>query len=58
MFPQELLSEFLKDYKTLIKYNHLHIISAKRPLPLKLQKDLWIRTLLTKNKLKRTKIPN
>ncbi len=58
MFPEELLPEFLRDYKILVKYNHLHIITEKKPMSLKLQKDFWIRNLLSKNKFKRIKFPN
>ena len=57
--PQEdLMHEFLKDYKRLVKYNHLHIISENKPLPAKIQKDLWFRNLLSKHKIKKHKVPN
>jgi len=58
MFPSDSMHQILKGYKTLAKYNHLHIISENKPLPVKIQKDFWLRGLLSKHKIKKARIPN
>ncbi len=39
MVPEQLL----KVHKQLLAYNHIHMISEQRPMPLKLQKDIWVK---------------
>ncbi len=54
-----LTPELFNVYKKLVKYNHLHIIFENKPLPTKLQKDLWVKFFEQKiSKRKRKSIYN
>jgi len=35
--------ELLKVNKQLLIYNHIHLISENKPIPVKTQKELWIK---------------